>query len=330
MARQLASTDLARAQAWVDSLPSGRVKDRAVQGILKELQNAAPQTGAAFLDQVGLDNKNSHLASGTALAWFDRDQDAALAWIESQNNPQIAQQLTHDVIAHWSLQDPAAAVAHAARIDDPESQSRALQSCMANWASINPQEAIAHYATLGESDSPAIVTSMINSMAFADIDAATDLLESSLNTYDDTLSLSTLASSADHLVNTWSRFDAAAAAEWSNTLSQPEARKRAIQRAATEWIEQDSLAASEWIGDLPAGPGRDGSVSELVRHIRHEDPSTAFAWANSIGDERSRTSELRTILNQWKTTDPNAAAQALQSADVSTDAYNSIARELAN
>ena len=330
LARQLANTDLTRAQAWVDSLPSGRIKDRAVQGILKELQNAAPQIGAAFLDQVGLDNKNNHLASGTALAWFDRDQGAALAWIESQDDPQIAQQLTHDVIAHWSLQDPAAAVAHAARIDDPESQARALQSCMANWASINPQEAIAHYATLGESDSPAIVSSMVNSMAFADVDAATDLLESSRNTYDDSLSLSTLASSADHLMNTWARFDVIAAAEWSNTLSQPEVGKRAIQRAATDWIAQDSLAASEWIGDLPAGPGRDGPVSELIRHIRHEDPSTTFAWANSIGDERSRTSELRTILNQWKTTDPNAATQALQSADVSTDAYNNIARDLAN
>ncbi|MDB4491852.1 hypothetical protein N9260_02415 [bacterium] len=97
---------------------------------------------------------------------------------------------------------------------------------------------------------------------------------------------------------------------------------------ASAWIRQDSLAASEWIGELPAGPSRDAAVRRLVNQIQGDDPSSAFAWATTLGDESRRTSELQSVLSQWKQTDPNAALQALQSTNLSDEAYNKLAKQL--
>jgi hypothetical protein len=324
LARNLAAKDLPGARAWVESLPPGNIKDRAIQGIVGQLQNADPQSAAAYLDSIDLNSTTSSVADNVARRLFDQDRDAALVWVESKGNSE----LTRDLLSHWSHQDPAAAAAYAASLEDPSNQQSALQSIMPNWARIDPDEAIAYYNTLKESDRPAVLQNMIGTIANTNIDRAIDFYESNAATLADEDSKHNLAQAADNLVDTWANFDVAAAAEWSATLEIPEARTQAIDEAASAWIRQDSLAASEWIGELPEDPDRDAAVRQLVSHVQMDDPSAAFAWAITLSEEGRRTKFLQGVLSQWKQTDPNAALQALQSADLSNEDYNRLAKQL--
>ncbi|MDB4491853.1 hypothetical protein N9260_02420 [bacterium] len=175
MAGSLAKNDLPRAQAWVDSLPQGEMKDRASQGIIRQLQSTDPQAAAAYLDTIGLNANTSGIADNVARSLFDQDQEAALAWVESQGNSK----LTRGFLSHCPSQDPAAAALYSNNLENSSDQRSALQSIMSNWANIDPEEAIAHYKTLKESDRPDVLRNMIGTIANTDIDVAVDFFESS-------------------------------------------------------------------------------------------------------------------------------------------------------
>ncbi|MCH1503000.1 MAG: hypothetical protein L7V86_05410, partial [Verrucomicrobiales bacterium] len=80
--------------------------------------------------------------------------------------------------------------------------------------------------------------------------------------------------------------------------------------------------------ELPEGPDRDAAVRQLVSHVQMDDPSAAFAWATTLSEEGRRTKFIQGVISQWKQTDPNAALQALQSADLNNEDYNRLAKQL--
>ena len=102
----------------------------------------------------------------------------------------------------------------------------------------------------------------------------------------------------------------------------------AVNEATQNWLRQDSIAASEWVGELPSGAARDSAVGILIGHIKQDDPSAAFAWATTLENEDQRQREFSRVLKTWKTSDPNAAMGALRSADLSDEAYHSLAKQL--
>jgi hypothetical protein len=323
IASNLAETDLAGAQAWVDSLPQSETKEQAIRGIVSTLQETDPQAALDYLDSMGISSRTNSAASYAVQHLFNQDQAAAIEWIEAKNEPR----LTNELLNHWAQQDPAEAAAYAMKLGDSDQQSSALQGIMTQWSRIEPEEAIRHYETLEERDKHAVMQNLFRGIAGSDIDSAVALFETTAGNMTDESEQAKLASVADDLVNEWAEVDVTAAASWAAGLELPEARKQAIEEAASEWIDQDSMAASKWISELPAGPDKDAAIRRLVSHVATDDASTAFEWANTLSDESRRSSELRSVLSRWKNTDPDAALQALQSANLSDDAYNKLAKQ---
>ena len=323
IASTLAQTDLASAQAWVDSLPQSETKQYAIQGIVNTLQETDPQAALDYLDTIGYNSRTSSAARNAVQYLFDQDQAAALQWVESKKDPQ----LTYGLVNHWALQDPTAAAAYASKLEDPEQQNTALRGVIANWTQSNPEEAIAHYETLEAGTQRAVMHNLFRGIADVDIDRALTLFENTSEAMTDDEGLTSLANVADDLVDKWAEVDVSAAATWAIGLQQPESRAMAIEEAAREWIRQDSMAASEWIGELPDSPNKDTAIRRLVSHVATHDPSSAFAWANTLSDDSRRASELHSVLGRWKRTDPEGALQALQSANLSDEAYNKLAKQ---
>jgi hypothetical protein len=328
LARALARKDLANAQDWADSLPPGNARREAIQGIVAELQRTDPQASAEYLERVGLSGRITYFAEEVVSAWFDRDPSAAKTWATSQTDLDVRKRLTYAMVSHWSREDPAGAAAFSAEIEAPAHRRSALQNVMSNWANLNSDEAIAYFNGLEAEDQPTVLQTMIGSVANSDIDSAVELVESHLSRSSDEASGNGNVAAARNLVDSWAEFDVSAAAIWSATLENPTVRVNAINEATQNWLSQDSIAASEWIGQLPSGAARDSAVGILIGHIKQGDPSAAFAWATTLENEDQRQREFSRVLKTWKMSDPNAAMGALQSAELSDEAYHSLAKQL--
>ncbi len=70
---------------------------------------------------------------------------------------------------------------------------------------------------------------------------------------------------------------------------------------------------------MPAGASRDAAVAQIINVEGANDLPSAFNWAVTIGNDNSRADAINRVVQQWARADPNAAIQAIQSANVSDD-----------
>lgn len=67
---------------------------------------------------------------------------------------------------------------------------------------------------------------------------------------------------------------------------------------------------------------------DLVDPSSSFDPAAAFDWAVTISDDSTRYSAVQNTLNQWKSTDPDAARQAVAAANLTQEQRERLLRQL--
>jgi len=118
----------------------------------------------------------------------------------------------------------------------------------------------------------------------------------------------------------WSAIDASAAMRWLEETAQDNSPLRdCVQPCFSAWLNQDIVAASQWLTDYPVGNLKDSMAHALINSVRDKDPEGAFSWAMALPEEGGRQYEIRTILEIWKKTDPQAACAAFENANLSAN-----------
>jgi hypothetical protein len=117
-------------------------------------------------------------------------------------------------------------------------------------------------------------------------------------------------SAESYVASAWVRQDPAAAAAWASRIPN---NRNVLSTIAHEWATQDPAAAARWLDTMPSGDSRDSAVHNFSNAVADSDPEGAAAWAATISQQQSqRVSAIAQILQQWKRTEPKAAAAWLQ------------------
>ncbi len=330
LAEHFALDDLPAAQAWVEELQSGEVRHRAMQGVVNAMAKNDPQAAAAFMEAQGISGSNRHIAEGLVIRWTQQDREGAMAWIDTQSDRELRLQLRDSLVEAWADEDPEAASVYAQGIEDPGGRRSALRHAVGPWAERDTDAALSFVNGLDPAEQTPLMTYLIGRLAYQDVNTAVKLFEEHLPNITDDSQMRSFATTARRIADDWADWDAKGAGEWALSIQNESAQVEAVQSVANEWARYDTMGASEWIGQLPVGAARDGAVTSLIGRIRLVDPSAAFAWANSISDENKRQESVRNVLNDWKRVDRNAAFNALQSANVSDEAFQSLSRQFDN
>jgi hypothetical protein len=184
-------------------------------------------------------------------SWSSADTEAAFAWLKA--HAEIADGYNLSFVArNIGSGDPDAA---ARRIDELPPAMReewAVQVAMLYAERDLPRAAEWLERFRGEPAYDAALGPIIARRAGADPRLAARLLPSA--------SRAMRYVASEQLARTWVLIEPTAAAEWAESILEPELRAAAVAAVAAEWAKRDAAAAQDWLARLPAAT-RDRVIS---------------------------------------------------------------------
>lgn len=130
MASQLAQSDPAAAANWVQSMPAGDTRNKAMASIIGPWADKDPAAAAAFLTKIPLSPESDDSRARLAQTIGRKDPESALPWAGSITNDQARMSTTQNIIGDWMRRDVEAAkkyVAASAYSDETKAQLLAPQ-----------------------------------------------------------------------------------------------------------------------------------------------------------------------------------------------------------
>jgi hypothetical protein len=82
IARGWTKDDPAAASVWVDQLPPGREKDRAISGMASQLSDREPDSSTIWAATIADEKERTTAIQSSAAKWLKRDRPTAEAWIQ--------------------------------------------------------------------------------------------------------------------------------------------------------------------------------------------------------------------------------------------------------
>lgn len=333
LASQWAQQDFEAARKWVDSLPDGRTKEQAMNGILNSLAQTDPVKAASVFGDSVVTNHNSHQVGMIIGEWIKTDQTAALAWLESLDLRGDAQRNVHSqFLNNWVNEDPAAASRYALGIQDEKSREQAISSLIGSWGGRDPQAARDWIVKSLEGESKnRSLNSLIQGLSYQDYTTALQYYQEATAKLTPEAIDKTFGNAASQIASNWVQHDPKAAGQWVLGLPEGQARTNSIRSMTDDLGDYDIKGAAEFVNTLTVGKERDRAVGALVSDLGNQgDSASAFDWAASISDAWQRENMIENAVNQWKEYDPAAARAAVTGANISDEARNKILESLGN
>ena len=106
MASQLAQSDPAAAANWVQSMPAGDTRNKAMASIIGPWADKDPAAAAAFLTTIPLSPESDDSRARLAQTIGRKDPESALPWAGSITDPKARMSTTADIIQGWMRRDP--------------------------------------------------------------------------------------------------------------------------------------------------------------------------------------------------------------------------------
>lgn len=333
LASQWAQQDLDAAQRWVESLPAGRTREQAMNGIIGTSAQTDPAKAAGILGGAVVTNQNSYQVGMVVGEWIKTDQTAALAWLDSLDLRGDAQRNVHSqFLQNWVNEDAPAASRYALGIQDEKSRQQAINSLVGAWGNNDPVAARDWIMNSLEGDAKnRSLNSLIQNLTHQDYATALQYYqEATANLAPEAID-KTFGNTASRIASNWVQHDPKAAGQWVMSLPEGETRANSIRSMVDEFGNYDIKGAAEFVNTLASGKERDQAVGALVSDLNQQaDPASAFDWAASISDASRRESMIRNAANQWKEYDRAAAQAAVAGADISNEARNNILKGFDN
>jgi hypothetical protein len=325
-------------------------RDAVLPSLLEPLAKADPAAALrAYGPGVWKDGQGFWQLQDTIADWSRRDPAAALAWLAAQPNGDRGNQLSHwisslartpeerralatvlattpsipqrrealnSMIFNWGTEQPADALAWLNQLADPDLRLSLLERNGNSYFTDHPEKSLPLALALPASQNRGqSITRLLT--AWAKIDPSATLAW--IGAQNDSAVAAAAPAVQGVLLGTIARDEPATAlAEWA-ALSDPRAKKAAIQPIAEAWGQTDPAAALQWAVAQPDSPGRVHAHSELIAAWAKKDPEAALRWAEAAAlkenaqGNRYYPSPLSFIGGDWNDKAPRA-----QTADLYT------------
>jgi len=329
-------------------LPEGKLRDNALESMGTSLVQYSKEDSEALMagcSDADREKINSQLQM--YLGWYDPER--ALGLYDSQSpdqnsnysfrqiiskiassDPEKAFQLAlsrkapgeqeqgmRSAFSQLAASDPVAAQAHLAELPPGPVRTAAVVALSASWADADPAAAKAWANGLAGEEKQMAITAITPAIAQTDPKGAAAMLLPLAAAADAETQNETLNSAVQKVCGAWSAQDPAATSSWISSLPDGLVKAEAVSSIASTWCTKDPEAAAKWVDSLPPGKARDAGATGIVSSVYRGQPATAFQWAAGIGDDQQRTEALSEVVSGWKATDPVAARDAVDAANLS-------------
>lgn len=262
--------DPAGADAWVDSLPAGALRDTAREELYLAWASEAPEAAADHLGRrldAGDLPELADAVAALANAWGVGDPAAAAAWLTDLPEPGRPTRALGALASVWGTLDPAAARQWVESLDDGPGKTSAARNLALSWAESTPNEAMAWVdgtPTLATAERAGLVAAILATWADLDPDAAGTWVLAREDT-------GTRDRSAAILAGALVEARPESAIEWLRAIDDPTRRGKAADETFDRWLADDPEAAVPGlIGLVPTLEGdpslRRSVLDALVRH----------------------------------------------------------------
>lgn len=270
------------AMVWINGLPAAD-RSKALQNITWQLGQDDPAKAAELLSSLPVNNQNSHQYSQLAGQWAQQDLEAARKWVETLPAGRTREQAMSGIISTLAQSDPAKAAAILGDAVVTNQNSNQVGMIVGAWIKTDQTAALAWLDSL---------------------DLRGDAQQSVHSQF----------------LQNWVGEDAPAASRYALGIQDEKSRQQAISSLVGAWGRNDPQAAKEWINNTLEGDSKNSSLNSLIRSLSHQDYSTALqyyqeATANLAPEAIEKTfgSTASQIARNWVQYDPKAAGQWVMS-----------------
>ena len=286
--------------------------------------------------------------------WAEKDGKAALDYADKsiKDNPMFGMGIKASIIGSWARTNPDAAwrwyESEGKNSGDGRNGMMAISSLFAGLAAKDLDAAIAKLDTIEESQRSVAISGL--AMSGMSGDARQRLLDRTAS-----LPAATRDAIRQGTLGQWAMMEPEAAMKYLQTLpaeeqkplraniaqsmmmmnpkqgaelllkdATAEEKPRIYDQAIGQWAYQDPKAAGQWLTQQPQGPELDNARMTFATVIAQKEPATAMDWAKSVTKPELRERSIGQVYMAWKGRDPSAAAAALDSSGLSTEAIDSL------
>lgn len=263
--------DPAAAYEWVGAVPKQSQRTDLMREFFHSLGLKDPATALTFLAQYKADpNRGEDFTSNVFEAWSVHDPAAAVDAALSLPTEKSRGSGISVALGRWAKRDPQAALARVAQFPDAAMRRVHLGVVLREWAEEDPQAAASHALGLpAGKERIDAIASVVTGAAGTDRDAAMRLIEQ---------------------------------------MPAGAARTEALRRIVSEIGYKEPKAAAEFVLAMPPSQQRN-SMHQVIHNLSRQDRAAALDFANRLAGADARADALRTIVQQWSSDDPKAAAQ---------------------
>jgi len=280
--------DKAACVAWVEDMPTGRLKDHYLLGLIDAFYR--DQTSTSRLIEQMDSNEFKNLAAKSIVSYMQKNPSDALAFINALSDNYDNISLYADVIDSWADKDQKAAMDAF-----PYDASYAVQQAHIR-ALIKPAiGSHPEYIINWKESLPMPVRREANSLIANCIFSNAAPLEKVR--YLNSIPQSEVA--ADTLTRTateWATYDPYSALKWAEGFIDPSTQQTGIDNALREALDRDPDAAYRWYQSIE----QDGKMMQLAaesfsNYYSEREPLAALQWAVKIQDERTFLASLESV-----------------------------------
>ena len=326
LAQNWSKADPEASLAWVKQLPTGKNRVDAMESLISSLAENDPQKAATLLEEEPLNQASRYQYRRLVSTWAQRDPEAAFSWIKSMQLPEnIYSSVVSNAISRMAQDTPEKAAEYTLQLTDNAARKEATEDLLGRWASEDLEHAKSWALNnLEEEEQSSAYKTIISSISYEKPLVAKELLEEISTGLSPEEIQKEFGTSYARVAGNWAQNEPNKAAEWALSLHSLESQEKGIANVIDEWADYDSTGAANFILTLDEGSIRDNATESLVHDLRRTDPESAFLWADSMSNEKERDSLVRRAIESWKENDSEAALQALDDANISQKARETI------
>ena len=290
--------------------------------LLSRWVESDPQAALAYAQGIKNATEKSGAIGNVASLWGFKDFAAAKAWVESLPPGTLRNDSMEHILYGLARKDPATAMGIASSLPGAlgiSSQRYALNE----WASKDADAAIRYVSELPNgANKDSALQQMIYKIAQDDPAKAIDLLDliPSGNMQMQNAAIDTIATY-------WAMNDQKAALDWANQQTDPELKSRILEKAILAMQTTDPKGAFEVAQSLPAGKSRDSIIISSLFLMAQSDPQAAIGLASGFADADLRSKAQQSVVTTWKSVDPAAATQWVNSSSLPQDVKNRLLQQ---
>ncbi len=296
---QLAERDPETAMQYLDRLPNVSMRRNFRSLVATAMARSDP---ARALDWLREDNTaDSQILLGAVLGEIaQRDPQLALSEAQSIADKRVRDQALASIVMTAAQDDPLLATDFVELIEDPNMRQASVSQIAAQWAHFDVDGAVAWLATLDAGEQRYALEQLGQSLVYADIDQAIELLPRLPPESGKKLSMQI----AGYMVEQKSVEEAQVFIDrFKGTEDYPRLQLALVsQLVATDTARALRMASS--VDDIRV---RDQLYASIVGQQAAHDPQLALSTLDSISDRNARTTAVSQLAFSWYAQDPTAA-----------------------